>query len=293
MLALTVLVRAPGGLERRYRFPGGPILVGRTPDCDIAICHEAVPRHLCRAWLEEDGRRVRVEEFPGLTNALERNGRPVKGGVSGARLPLNVGPVELILCGADAEPGVPGRGAGRIGARRALALAAAAVLVVALAVYAATADRSDGAAADALPASLFPADVRAAAEAAAGAGVERAALYASRAEEILGRKSANGAEIVAAVTALRRAASIFDQAGDAAGAQALRRRADATADALDRAWRRDRLALERALTGGDDRATADLARRLLGYLGTERRAARAYLSGLLATSPAAGAKVAP
>jgi len=279
MEQLSVTVRGEDGVSRCYRFDETPISIGRSPECDISILHEAVPRHLCRVWLEEGGRRVRVEERPGLTNALELNGRAIEGGASGAHLSLRVGPIAISLSpsGTCAEKS-SGRRPLRSRLIRSLPIVAA-TIAASLALIGFGPHRIRGTrAVDALPESLFAESVPMAPPPSGDAEADRsrASLSSSRAEEILSRASATNHERVEAILDLRIAASLFEAAGDKGAASACKRKAAKGADEIDRAWRRDRLALVRDLDTEDEDAISASASRLADYLspsmGEPRRA---------------------
>jgi hypothetical protein len=290
---LSVTVRSPGGVERRYRFAETPITIGRSPDCDIAILHEAVPRHLCRVWLEDGGRRVRAEERPGLTNALEQNGRAIEGGVSGERLALRIGPIDLALCPVGAGP-APDRGPGR---RRALValVAIAGGLLAAAWLFSLRGGAAGGAGVLAsVPASVFDGlePPRAPRPGDRSGRRERARLSESRGDELLARAGAAGRERVEAVRALREAAALYAAAADTAASKACALRAREAAEEIDRGWRRDRLALERGLAAGDEAEIARTAARLLDYLAPSQKAPFGTLSALAGPSRAHDRKAA-
>lgn len=282
MEQLSIAVRAPDGVERRYLFSRAPVLIGRSPDCDVSILHEAVPRHLCRVWPEDGGRRVRVEESPGLTNPLELGGRPVVGGASGERLELRVGPIGIAVGTAAAVGGSGGEGR-RSGGRRlrsAIGAAGIAAATAALALLGAGPSREAGSP-DGLPESLFEREP-ASPPTPPGGRVpgESARLVATGAGELLSRPAAPCADRVRAVAALRRAGAAFAGAGDRGAARACGAEADRAAAEIDRAWRLDRLALRRSLAAGDDRSAAAAAARLLDCLPASDEDGRRALKGI-------------
>lgn len=257
MPELQIEVVLPGVPGRSYRFSETPVLVGRAETCHLGVRHAAMPRELCRIWLENDGRRVRVEERPGLTNPLLAGGRPVRGGVSGPRLELTVGPVRLV-----AEPAGLRQAGGRAHPRRrVLAGLGVLALVAGLALVLGSSPRGtvDPLAAR-LPSSPFPRT----GEAGSGTGGDpgRAALLESRAAELLSRPEAAPADGIEAALLLRRAASLLPQDE----ARTVAARALALEAALAASYREQGLALERALARGDARAASQAAGELLSYL---------------------------
>jgi hypothetical protein len=289
---LEIGVRTPDGVERRYRFSQFPVLVGRAPDCDISICHEAVPRHLCRVWLEDGGRLVRVEERPGLTNALSLGGRPIEGGVSGGLLRLDVGPI-----GLTARAAQPARRWGATAKRRRVLLLVAAVAVAAALAIAATTTTGRGASAEQiLPTTLFDRRVPesfATGPSARAGNPERAALLRSRAVEVLGRRDVPMRDRVQAVRDLERAAALYAESdGGQSGAECAALAATHAGE-IDRVWRRDRLALAQSLAADDAAAVSANAARLAGYLGADCAPALEYLEGLARGTGAEAPEVLP
>jgi hypothetical protein len=98
---LSITVSFIGQKPVVYQFHKFPVRVGRSAKCDLAICHEAIPRELCLAWLEEDGSKVRIEERPGLTNPLKKGARTLNGGIEGRQVELSAGPVALAFAPAS------------------------------------------------------------------------------------------------------------------------------------------------------------------------------------------------
>jgi len=97
MKELSITVRVGSEPATVYKFDRFPVMVGRSPSCHLAICHESIPRELFTVWLENECSTVRVEERPDLKNPLLDRGVPVKSGISGAKLDLTVGPVVIHL----------------------------------------------------------------------------------------------------------------------------------------------------------------------------------------------------
>lgn len=80
--------------EAIYRFSDFPVHIGRDRDCHLSICHESVPRKLCKVWLEQNG-LIHVEENPGLSNPLFENGKQMHNGVVKPAISARVGPIGL------------------------------------------------------------------------------------------------------------------------------------------------------------------------------------------------------
>lgn len=97
MTELFIAVSCPGQAEITYSFDRFPVHIGRLPSCDLSIRHEAVARELCSVWVEPDGKTVRVEERPGLTNPLLSGTVRVFGGLSAEVANLTVGPIRLSI----------------------------------------------------------------------------------------------------------------------------------------------------------------------------------------------------
>jgi hypothetical protein len=80
--------------EAVYRFSDFPVHIGRDRDCHLSICHESVPRKLCKVWLEQNG-HIHMEENPGLSNPLFENGKRMHNGVVKPAISAQVGPIGL------------------------------------------------------------------------------------------------------------------------------------------------------------------------------------------------------
>ncbi|HUT76286.1 MAG TPA: FHA domain-containing protein [Polyangia bacterium] len=279
MTDLTIHVILPDAPERAYRFTAMPVLVGRSATCHLSVRHGAMPRELCRLWLEDDGRRVRVEERSGLTNPLLRDGLPVRGGASGPRLSLAVGPVRL-----RAEPARYREAARTTGHGRRLLAALGAVTVVAgLACLLGSARRATGEPGmPRLPGSPLPGDAGETGPDDGRPAAARAALLESRAAELLSGPDASPADRVEALLALRRAADLLPEQ-DAAP---LAHRARELERTLLAGYREQSLALERALARGDRSAASRAATNLLSHLAHhEDDAARARLAAVAGLNP--------
>ncbi|MDD5305944.1 MAG: hypothetical protein PHU25_01360 [Deltaproteobacteria bacterium] len=275
---LSVRVAVPGSREAVYRFAEPVVRVGRSDACHLSICHEAVPRELCRAWVEEGGGSVRVEERPGLRNPLMKGKRPVRGGVAGPVLHLSIGPVSLVF--EPADPIHRPASSAKPGLRRA-AFAGLALATVACAVLLAS-DRLDrtplSGPVDTLPATPFASPTRTSCPD-VGECVVEARLSASRARELLSRPGATPGTGVAATRLLRDAATKLALAG-ASDATDVATQADDLERRTLAAYRREVLALERALERGDEPAKGAAARNLIEFLGAGDDPARTFLSSL-------------
>ncbi|MCK9522870.1 MAG: hypothetical protein M0R76_07475 [Proteobacteria bacterium] len=96
-MALQIEVVMGGAPKEVYTFERFPILVGRSSDCHLVVRHESVSKELFAAWLEREGRYVRVEPRPDLTNPLLYLGYPLKVGISERRIELSAGAVRFRL----------------------------------------------------------------------------------------------------------------------------------------------------------------------------------------------------
>ncbi len=276
MQDLHLRVSVPGAPERGYRFSETPVLVGRAETCHLCVRHAAVPRELCRVWLEDAGRLVRVEERPGLTNPLLCGGTPVRGGVGGSRLELSVGPVRFV-----AEPARFREFRQRTDRRRRL--------VIALGILAATAGlafslgrvpgREGAPAAIDLPADPIPEDASSGDTMGGGSATARAVLLESRATDLLSGPDTKPADRIEALLDLRRATLLLPppEAGPVA------RRASELERAIVAGYREQSLALGRALARGDAETASRAAANLLSYLeGHDAVAAREQLAAIAA-----------
>jgi hypothetical protein len=263
MHELSITVRTPEAPARSYRFGEGPIRIGRSPRCQLSICHFSVPRELCRVWLESDSGEVRVEERPELTNPLLHRGRPVRGGVGGERLELSVGPVELEIEPAGADTGTrSGSGGNRHKLLCGFALLAAALVGATLVGNRGGNDRDGLALSGELPASPIPAANQPRCDRSKECGI-RSELLSSRAEELLGR--GDPAARVEAAVLLRRASALVSRV-DPERATEIEARADDLTRAVKAAYRRAALRLERALAANEEENAASAAGVLAGYL---------------------------
>ncbi len=213
MNELSITVTLDGEKDATYRFSESPVLVGRSPECHLNICHEAVPRELLSAWVEDDGKTVRLEERPGLTNRILVGKSIVDGGISGTRLDASVGPVSLRLEPAGvASPKSDAGGATRI---RFFALIAVAVVAIAGFVLFNKGIAAPGVVhKEALPETPF-CEGRPVHCASKDACLEMARLHRTRAEELLRRPSLSPNQQVRAATLLEDAASLYRGSDDA------------------------------------------------------------------------------
>ena len=88
--------------EAVYRFSSFPVLIGRSEECDLSICHETVPRKLCKVWPDKHG-QIHLEENPGLTNPLFESGKVVQNGVIKSSVSARIGPIGLEIQHASAN----------------------------------------------------------------------------------------------------------------------------------------------------------------------------------------------
>lgn len=90
-------VREPGRLSRRFRIQG-PIRIGRSPECELAIRDSKASRHHARLHAR-DG--VLVLTDLGSTNGTRVNGQRIREVVLGHGDRILIGETELIVGGAD------------------------------------------------------------------------------------------------------------------------------------------------------------------------------------------------
>ncbi|MBN2342702.1 MAG: hypothetical protein JXX29_16785 [Deltaproteobacteria bacterium] len=96
MSELQIEIRIDRHTEAMYRFSSFPVKIGRDQRNDLSICHSAIARQLCTAWIESN-KLIRLEECPDLTNPITEHGKPIIGGLSKQQIHASVGPVELIF----------------------------------------------------------------------------------------------------------------------------------------------------------------------------------------------------
>jgi hypothetical protein len=280
MGAIAITVRLPNAAAKTYRFDETPLLIGRSPECALAICHEAVPRALCRIWSEERGRAVRVEALPGLTNPLTCNGRRLFDGATGPRLLLAVGPIELDVrpAAASTERAITRRPT-RVLAVAAVALVGLLAIGLSTVRNAAPAPPPGGIAL--LPDDLPPAPPTDHCEAHRDCAA-RAELLATRGRALLANPAAAVADLYRASRLLDRGARLATESGAPSSAR-LRKDADHALSLVTAAYRRERARLQRALELDDPIAAARSAARLRDLLpGNDTVAARRWLGGIAA-----------
>ena len=199
MPQLHAVVEIPGRGRTTYAFDVFPVRIGRSEENQLILAHECVPRELCAAWLETDGKTVRVEERPGLKNSLVCGKVRVQGGMSAARLQLRIGPVRFVLSSEEERESSGARK--RTGIVVAAAAAAAMLMIVAVGGPSRNADRKAGLF-EVLPKSPLCTETEIHCTGAVQCA-ERARLLPARAAEMLSRRSLPLVERVRAVSMLR------------------------------------------------------------------------------------------
>lgn len=279
---ISVMVRAPGTEPRTYLFDEQTLEIGRSPDCHVSICHEAVPRRLCSVWLEEGGRRVRVEEHPGLTNPLMRGSKPIRGGLSGQRLDLSVGPVELHLAPSGLRTPVQSRrGVSRNG-KIVIAGALASSLIVwgAIALVSQDPPRVDPL--SGLPASPFL-ESRDLPD--PSGSVEKARLLYTRAQLLLESRDPSPASSVQAAAMISRSGRMLAASGLEDEALSRREEADSLRTSITQEYRKEIIDLRRHLTAGDLDSARPAATRVADYLAAGGVEAPDPLMAIIESSP--------
>ncbi len=259
---LAITLFTPGAGTRTYIFSEQPVVVGRSPQCHISICHQAVPRNLCSVWLEDMGKRVRVEENPGLTNPLLCSGVPVAGGVTGKRLDLSVGPIGLLVSPASRqrEQGLTNAGPSRLRKGILAGVALLAVAVLCISFQRETAE--PGTPTPEIPATPFhhqqalspPDGLRTS---------EQADLLYSRAQALLDSRTG---EPFARVRAAKLMSQSVPFLADESGRHARREEAEALSREVESDYRKEVLEMRRSLEKGDEAAAAVRADHILSYL---------------------------
>ncbi|MDJ0763836.1 MAG: hypothetical protein QNJ97_12725 [Myxococcota bacterium] len=267
MQELSIVVTAEGENSRTYQFREFPVRIGRSPECHLSICHEAVPRELCIAWLENRGRTVRVEERPHLTNPLLQHQRLVDGGISGPRIDVSVGPVGLTF-----EPSAsrkdPTINIGKLNSARTVIIGIIGLVLVLIALTTqlnTVGSRSlDGY-------TLLPPHpiCRIPEDTCDDALVcrERIRLFASRAQEMLSRPGDDPGVQIHAAMLLKRAVQL-GQAADDPEIRVITNAAKIAEENVVVAYQRDALALKQILekSTSNQEAVASMASRLSNYL---------------------------
>ena len=286
MTDLRITVSVPGEHPRTYLFGDTPVLIGRSPKCRLSICHEAVGRELCKAWVEGDGRSVRVEECPGLTNPLTIGSNPVRGGLVGKRLDLNVGPLSLSFRPSSSEDNDGTTSPAKRHALRRIAPALAVVAILGLgAVFAfwpraPFTTRSVIDLPDSVPLNPLQSKPGRVTEPA-----QQAAILYSRAVELLSRTGAGPREKAIAAGLMLESADLLKLDGDSIETSRRRREAEDLKRALDLSYRKEVLALHRHLEKNDMNAASAVASTLLEYLGRSDGQTVEWLEQLASSAP--------
>jgi hypothetical protein len=277
MTALLITVEIPDNGCTTYRFEQCRVRVGRHRDCDLSICHEAMPRELCVAWIEDDNRTVRVEECPRLTNPLINGKSMVAGGVSGPGMELAVGPIMLRFAVGD-RLSISAQEKKAGGRTRVGMVAAGATLITLVAFFIGETPkdpyRENGFAK--LPDSPFCSFL------ADGCDLpeiclERARLLITRARDFNSRPGGNREHKVRAASFLRRAVRLHRRLNSPL-VDTLEREASRSEEAVITTYRRDVSMLRRALRHGRRPAAIALAaKRVFGHLGACHSRERAWL----------------
>ena len=286
MTDLRITVSVPGEHPRTYLFGDTPVLIGRSPRCQLSICHEAVGRELCKAWIEGDGRSVRVEECPGLTNPLTMGSNPVRGGLVGKRLDLSVGPLSLSFAPSSSEGnnGTSSPEKGRTPRRIAPILVVVAILgmsaVFAFRPGAPSTTRSVVDLPDSVPLNPNKSKPGRVAEPA-----QQAAILYSRARELLSRNGAGPREKAIAAGLMLESADLLKLDGDSIETSRRQGEARDLKRALDLSYRKEVLALHRHLERNNMSAASAVASTLLEYLGSSDGHAVEWLEKLASSAP--------
>ncbi len=282
MKELFIRVSFPGRNEAIYRFRETPVRVGRSPECHLSICHQAVPRELCIAWLEEDGRTVRVEERPQLTNPLLKGKNLVTGGVSGKSIELTVGPLKLQFASEEGRIDVSNHKS-----RRPIRPVFFAIVGLALFSIAALSIFKDVGSHHQSGIRQLPDDplCRTVTEYCESphSCLERARLLATRARELLLRPGHLPINEIRAASLLGRAARLYES-GNAPEADDIRREATQIEDRVRDSYKRDVVALRRSLESGGPNHAGDIAKRVHSYLIDCDGPGRRWLSRLIAST---------
>jgi hypothetical protein len=261
---ISVTVTAPGTSPRTYIFDEQPVEVGRAPECHVSICHEAVPRRLCSAWLEDGGRGVRVEERPGLTNPLMRGVRPIRGGIGGARLDLSVGPVGISFSPASARQAAEDSHFSLFAISK---IGIGAILLLTLLLGASLALGPDDPAAvqplPELPGSPFEKEADDLDE---RGNVHRADLLYTRARSMLEVRNPPPLALASAAVMLRRSALMLEGSKESALAGEIAREAAALLASVEQRYRKEVLDLRRFLKTGDLESAESSARVVAEFL---------------------------
>ena len=254
MPQLHAVVEIPRRGRTTYAFDTFPVRIGRSDDNQLIIAHECVPRDLCTAWLETDGKTVRVEERPGLRNPLVCGKSRVQGGISASRLQLRVGPVRLIL--SSEEERAPSGTRKRTGFVVAAAGTAAMLMIVAMGGPPPKADHK-AALFEVLPKSPLCATPKVQCNTPAQCA-ERARLLPARATEMLSRRSLSLVDRVRAVTMLGEAAAAAKN-GIARPVNSIFLEASRAESALNNQFQQEIMRLRTALINKDSKTIREAA----------------------------------
>ncbi len=265
MKELSVTITFLGAPEATYRFREFPVRIGRLPECHLSICHESVPRDLCLVWLEDEGRTVRVEERPGLTNPLFVGRSLVTGGLSGDVVDLAIGPLKLKL--ASVERLADSKASGKRWQPWFRAMLALGLVVLGISVFLGreVGQKTDSKVSEMLPDEPFCSPVKETCESKEACD-ERARILVSRGRELLSRPGSSPSAEVRAAIFLERGARFYAAAGTAV-ASGVQREADEAKGKVTSAYKRDVMKLRRLL--GEDAtegARVNAARRVSSYL---------------------------
>ena len=286
MAELKITVSVPGEPPRTYLFGDTPVLIGRSPKCRLSICHEAVGRELCKAWIEGDGRTVRVEECPGLTNPLTMGSKPVRGGLVGKHLNLNVGPLSLSFRPSSSKDndGASTPTNSRAPRRIVHALVVVAILgmgaVFAFWPRAPLEVRSDIDLPDSVPLNPHKSKPGQVPEPA-----QQAAILYSRAVELLSRTGAGPREKAIAAGLMIESVDLLKLDGDSIETSRRQREAEDLKRALNLSYRKEVIALHRHLEKNNMNAASAIASTLLEYLGASDGNAVEWLEQLASCAP--------
>ncbi len=285
MTDLKITVSVPGEHSRTYLFGDTPVLIGRSPKCRLSICHEAVGRELCKAWIEGDGRSVRVEECPGLTNPLTMGSNPVRGGLVGKRLDLNVGPISLSFRPYKSRDNYGTTSSAKSSAPRRIASALAVMAILGLGAALSFWPRAPSTIHGAvdLPGSV-PLPTPQSKPGRMAVPTEQAAILYSRAVELLARTGAGPREKAIAAGLMLESADLLELDGDSIETSQRRREAENLKRALDLSYRKEVLALHRHLEKSNMDAASSVASTLLEYLGSSGGHAVEWLEQLAASA---------
>ncbi len=274
---LSITVSIPGSCSSTYQFSDPIVRIGRSPDCHLTISHEAVPRDLCSCWLEEEGNLVRVEERSGLTNPLLVDRKRVIGGISGAALTLQVGPVFL-----DIEPAKSvtiNRSSANRRSPRTVLIAALAVVAIGVMLLPTPDEKAGSIGPDVLPRSPLP-EVSVEPCPSSHGCKERSDLLISRADALLDHAHPSPADQIRAIGLLTHAAELVRSTSKKT-AERLSGRVAVLERRVLAAYRREVLALMQALETGDSPRTAAAARNVAAYLGDRDQRAHRWLQSLM------------